>query len=182
MSTAIALTPCYFGNEDYVPVSDSSRTIQETWQEKRYYLRNSATDWLPTIEGALNSIKDNCRNADWDCEGAFPITDCTIDLAARISATLFDLLMIGIPVPDLIPEVDGEICLSWVVDAARIFSLSVGEHGNINFAGQFGEEGGVHAWQPIDATSNSTIEESLADVARYIQKLYKPTISKAATE
>ncbi len=63
---------------------------------------------------------------------------------------LFALLPKSTPAPEVIPEADGEICLSWVVDSERQMSLSFGAHGKINFAGQFGKEGGIHGWQPID--------------------------------
>jgi len=179
MST-LALTSGYFGNKDYAPVSKSNQAIQNSWQKEKHYLRSSATDWLPTVAGALNSIRDECRDADWDCEGALPVTDHTIDLAAKISVALFDSLPKGIPAPDVIPEADGEICISWTVDAAQIFSLSVGEHGNINFAGQFGKIGGIHAWQPIDATNSAGLQESLVDVVRYIQRLYNLTAARSA--
>jgi hypothetical protein len=176
MSTAIAMQGLHLiNNEDYEPVSEGSRTIQRTWERQRNYLSNSASDWLPTIEGALRGITNECCKADWDCEGAIPVTGRTIDLATRIVASLFNRLPKGTPMPDLIPETDGEICISWSIDATRMFSLSIGEHGKINFAGQFGHDGGIHAWQPIDATSRSALEESLGDVVQYISRLYAPT-------
>ena len=181
MSTAIAMQGLrLIVGEGYEPVSDGSRTIQRTWEKERNFLSRSASDWLPTIEGALRGIRIECRNANWDCEEALPVTDRTIDLAARIAASLFTLLPKGTPSPDLIPESDGEICISWSLDATRIFSLSVGEHGRINFAGQFGVEGGIHAWQPIDATSQNALEVSLDDVVRYVQRLYAPTAIRSA--
>ncbi len=173
MSTAIAMQGLHLiDNDDYEPVSDGSRAIQRSWEKERNYLSRSASDWLPTIEAALGGIGNECRNADWDSGGAVPVTDHTINLAARIAATLFALLPKGTPAPDLIPEFDGEICISWSVDTTRMFSVSVGEHGKINFAGQFGSEGGIHAWQSIDATSRSALEESLDDVVRYVGRLY----------
>ena len=181
MSTAIAMQGLrLIVSEGYEPVSDGSRTIQRTWEKERNFLSRSASDWLPTIEGALRGIRIECHNVNWDYEGALPVTDRTIDLAAKIAASLFTLLPKGTPAPDLIPESDGEICISWSLDATRIFSLSVGEHGRINFAGQFGGEGGIHAWQPIDATSQNALEESLDDVVRYVQRLYAPTAIRSA--
>jgi hypothetical protein len=181
MSTAIAMQGLYLiDNDDYEPVSDGSRAIQRTWEKERNYLSRSASDWLPTVEAALRGIGDECRNADWDGDGAIPVTDHTIDLAAKIAATLFTLLPKGTPAPDLIPETDGEICISWSVDATRMFSVSVGEHGKINFAGQFGNEGGIHAWQPIHATSRNTLEASLGDVVRYVSRLYAPAAVRRA--
>jgi hypothetical protein len=173
MSTAIAIKGWHpIHNGGYEPVSEDSGAIQHTWKKERNFLTRSASDWLPAVEAALRGIRDECRNPDWDGDGAVPVTDHVINLAARIAEALFALLPKGTPIPDLIPEADGEVCISWSVDATPMFSVSVGEHGKINFAGQFGSEGGIHAWQAIDETSPSALEESLDDVVRYVCRLY----------
>jgi len=172
MSMAIAAPTWLWVDEEYAPVSESSSIIQRAREMERNPLRNSASDWLPAIEGALRDIRVHCRQIDWDPEGAARITDRTIELAGTIAAVLFDALPKGTPAPDVIPESDGEICMSWSLDERRIFSLSVGEHGKINFAGQFGGSGGIHAWQRLDTSSHYALQDTLADVARYIQRLY----------
>lgn len=173
MSSAIAIRGSGLAwDVDYQPVTDVSREIQRTWAQKRNYLAGSASDWLPILEAAIRSIKNDCTNADWDGSGAIPVSVQTIGLTAKIVETLFTMLPRGTPAPDLIPEADGEVCISWSVDAGRLFSLSVGAHGKINLAGQFGTEGALHAWQPIDSISRDAFKESLQDVARYVEKLY----------
>jgi hypothetical protein len=127
---------------------------------------------MPTVEGALSSIRDECCCEGWDGEAASPVSEKTIELAETICFLLFDLLPRGTPAPDVWPEADGEICITWDVGAAKTFAMSIGEHGRLNFAGQLGRRGGVHAWRPIDLSNNSKIEESLGDVARYIQMLF----------
>lgn len=181
MSSAIAIRGSRLAWDfDYEPVTDSSRDMWRNWVRKRNYLQGSALDWLPTTEAALHTIKKECSRANWDGSGAIPVSDYVINLAAEIIEALFTILPRGIPAPDLIPEADGEICLSWSVDASRIFSLSLGAHGNINFAGQFGTMGGVHGWQPIDPATPSTLEESLADVVRYVSRLREPATVRSA--
>lgn len=175
MSIAIARPSLRLVNiDDYEPVSDSSRTIQGRREIEKNVLSGSASDWLPIIEPALREIDNECRKANWDGDGAVPITSRTIELTERIAAVLFDLLPKGTPAPDLVPESDGEICLSWSVDASNVLSLSIGEHGKINFAAHFGKDGGVHAWRPVDATNRGNLEESVGEVVRYIAKLYAP--------
>ena len=176
MSSATAIRGSRLGWEfDYEPVTSATREIQRSWAQKRNYLQGSASDWLPILEAAFSNMKNDCSNADWDGVGTVPVSDQTIGLTAKVAEMLYTMAPRGTPAPDLIPEADGEICISWSVTADRLFSLSVGAHGKINFAGQFGKEGGIHAWQPIDATSRSALEESLQDVARYIGRLFAPS-------
>ena len=161
------------GLDDYEPVSDDgSRTIRQMWQ-------GSAADWSPIIRAALVGIRNECSRVGWDGDDSLPITD-TIDVVNKVTECLFTLLPRGTPAPDLIPEPDGEICVSWSVDADRVFSMSIGAHGKMNFAGQFGKEGALHAWQPIDAKNRASLEESLQDVARYISRLYAPPAVRRA--
>lgn len=169
------------GPTDYEPVSDGSKTVQRLWEEDRNYLRGSAADWSPIIGPALLAIKNECGHDDWDGEGARPVSDRTIDLAARIADCLFGLLPRDTPVPDLIAEPDGEICMNWGRPDERLFSLSIGEHGKINYAGQFGEEGARHGWQPIDAKSRRALEASLEEIVGYISRVFpRPAIRRAA--
>lgn len=181
MSVAILVSGTYFGKADeYQPVSDGSHLISRMWAD-RNHPRVSASDWAPVIEAALAGIRNECSRIGWDGDEALPISDKTIKLVAQMAVCLFTLLPRGTPAPDLIPEHDGEICMIWSVRADRVFSVSVGAHGKMNFAGQFGKEGVLHAWQPIDPEDRAPLEESLQDVARYIGRLYSaPAIRRAA--
>ena len=152
--------------------------LSRKWAQERNYLKGSASDWFPTIDAAFRGIRDECQTADWDAQGAIAITDQVIAIAEKVVGALFALVPKGTLPPDLIPEADGEICISWSVDTGRLLSLSVGAHGKINFAGLFGKEGGIHGWQPIDATSPSALDESLQEVAKYLGRLYPPTASE----
>lgn len=175
MSNAIAARGLHLiGYEDYEPVSASSQAIRRMWAEDRNYRRVSASDWSPIIEAALLGIRNECGRVGWDGQEALPVSNRTIELAAKLTECLFALLPRGTPAPDLIPEHDGEICISWSIDADRMFSVSVGAHGKINFAGQFGTEGALHAWQPINPKNRASLEESLQDVVRYVGRLYTP--------
>jgi hypothetical protein len=172
MSSAITISgPRWPFEVNYAPVTESSRQIQEISAEKQNYLQGSASDWFPTIDAALRNIRNECGRPDWDGNGANYVSDQTISLTEKITEMLFRLLSRGTPAPDVIPEADGEICISWSVDTDRLFSLSVGSHGKINFAGQFGTEGGIHGWQPVDTTSDDNFEKSLQDIVRQIGRL-----------
>ena len=179
MSLAIAIRDSVFnGFYDYEPVSQLSGEVTRRWAEERNYLQGSASDWFPTVEAACQVIRSECNTADWDGQGAFAVNDQVIAITENIVRALFALVPKGMPAPEIIPEADGEICINWTADPEKLLSLSVGAQGKINFAGQFGTEGGIHGWQPIDATSPNTLDESLQDVAKYLGKLYAPTISR----
>jgi hypothetical protein len=181
MSSAIAIRDFrLMGLHDYEPVSDISQVLRRKWAQERNYLKGSASDWFPSVEAALRVIRDECQIADWDGQGAVAITDEVISLAKKVVAALFALVAKSTPPPDVIPEADGEICISWSVDSERLLSLSIGAHGKMNFAGQFGKEGGIHGWQQTDATSPSALDESLQNVASYLGRLYSPTSSRRA--
>ena len=181
MSLAIAIGDSrLIGHYDYEPVSDVSKVISRKWAQERNYLKGSAADWLPTVDAAFRGLRDECQKADWDGQGALAITDQVISIAEEVVGALFALLPKGTPAPEVIPDADGEICISWVVDSDRLLSLSVGAHGKTNFAGQFGKEGGIHGWQPIDATSPTALDKSLQDVAKYLARLSSPTVSRSA--
>lgn len=167
--------------EDYEPVSNGGQAIRRMWTQDSNNRRGSASDWSPTIQAALLGIRNECVRAGWDGDGALPVSDRTIDIAAKLTECLFTMLRRGTPAPDLIPESDGEICISWSIDADREFSVSVGAHGKMNFAGQFGTEGALHAWQPIDPRNRASLEKSLQDVARYVDRIFTlPAIRRAA--
>lgn len=159
--------------QHYQPVSVPSCKDRTSWAGKGNVFEGSASDWRPTVLGALQCIRNECALAGWDGEGSEPITERTIQLTEDIAVCLFDLLPKGTPAPDVIPESDGDICISWTVDAKRIFSLSVRPNG-MNFAGQLGKHGRRHGWQPIDALDRRLLEESLSDIATYINRLYEP--------
>lgn len=169
------------GYYDYEPVSGDSEVLIRKWAQERNYLKGSASDWLPIVDAAFRGVRDECQKAGWDGQGTLAITDQVIATTEKVVRALFALLPKGTPAPEVIPEADGEICLSWVVDSERQLSFSFGAHGKINFAGQFGKEGGIHGWQPIDTTSPSVLDRSLQDVAKYLAKLYPPAVSRRAT-
>ena len=165
---------------DYEPVSHFSEVLTRKWAQEKNYLKGSASDWLPTINAAFKGVREECQKADWDGQGALAISDQVVTNTEKVVDALFALLPKGTPAPEVIPEADGEICISWVVASDRLLSISVGAHGKINFAGQFGTEGGIHGWQPIDATSPTALDKSLQEVANYLARLFPPTVRRSA--
>ncbi len=183
MSQALAIRgfqPGGFG--DYDSASMPTKANVATLNQARNYLAESASDWRPSAIAALRDIGVECAATDWDGEGAVAISSEVVGIAGKVLDVLFDLLPKGTPMPDVLPEADGEIDIGWIVEASRMFSLSVGARGKMNFAGQFGKGGSVHAWQPVDAFSREALAESLQDVVRYVGRLFVPTDVERAAE
>ncbi len=181
MSQALAIRVFRQGRiRDYDSASAPTRANVATLNQYRNYLAESASDWRPSVIAALRDIGVGCTTANWDGEGAVAISDEVIGVAGQILDVLFDLLPKGSPMPDVLPEADGEIDVGWIVEGTRMFSLSIGGRGKINFAGQFGNRGSVHAWQSIDASNRETLEESLQDVVRYAERTFAAIDEKRA--
>ena len=145
--------------------------VRREYPRLRNYLRGTASDWLPSSDAALRTISTECQAPNWDGQAAVGITADLISIARAIVHMLYRMVPMGTPPPDIVPETDGEICLSWTVDAVRMFSLSIGTHRKINFAGQFGKEGGVHGWIAIDASNEGALQTCLGEIARYLERL-----------
>jgi len=160
--------------DSYQPVSEASQAVSRRWAEERNYLKQTASDWVPLARAAFDEIRQHARSANWDGEGAAPVTAETISLADLVVQSLYSMLPKSTPPPDIIPEGDGEICLSWAPDDARVFSVSLGEHGVANFAAQLGRRGGRHGWLPIATTSRAALEESLREIAEHVDSIHRP--------
>lgn len=164
----------------YQIFSPSGLVAQLLSTAARNHRRGSAADWVPVVEASIDAIKAECASDGWDGEGSLAITGETRSLALQVAICLSRILPAGSPPPDVVPESDGEICLSWSNTLGHIFSLSIGAHGKLNYAGQFGLGGSLHAWQPIQRESADAFEGSFEDVARYIARLFGAATAQRA--
>jgi hypothetical protein len=154
---------------DYQPASGAD--VERFWEEHRRSQSWSATDWTPLTNGALSIIQRECSIPDWDEAGSAAVLPRTIRYAAMLVECLAAIVPSGTPAPHIVPERDGEISLSWHEDDDHIFSMSVGPHGKVNYAGQFGTEGAEHGWQPIRYDSRWALATSLERIARNIGRV-----------
>jgi hypothetical protein len=167
-SNNLKITPFQSSQNASELVSDVRLSLQENCQSSS----GSALDWAPSITASLEEISRNCSVTNWDGEDARAISSKVISITENVARSLYEILPNGTPNPDLLPEADGEICLSWELGDGRIFSLSLGEHNKMNYAGQLGRKGAVHGWQPIDISNPWSFHTALKDIALYIIKLY----------
>jgi hypothetical protein len=160
-----------FDDPGYEPASDKGRSVQSLWTEGQHILGGSANDWRPVIAPMLVRIRTECAAPGWDGDGSQAVSPRTLLRAARVVEFLANLVPIGTPPPDVVPESDGEISFSWHADSNRVYALSIGAHDKVNFAGQFGEQGSTHGWQPLRFDSRGVDQETLAEIARQIVRL-----------
>jgi hypothetical protein len=163
----------FVDGDGYAPISGDSQALSQHWRAQRNFLRHTASDWLPLVAAVLKDIQVDSAAANWDGEGATPVSAETIALTMAVADTLFALVPKGTPAPDVIPEADGEICLTWRADDEHVISVSIGEHGNANYAAQLGREGGRHGWTPLGTTDGAALERSLREVAGHIDHVYR---------
>ena len=82
------------GYYDYEPVSDVSKDMSRKWAQERNYLKGSASDWLPTVDAAFRSIRDECEKRAGTARRV-AITDQVIAIAEKVVRALFTLFQRG---------------------------------------------------------------------------------------
>lgn len=91
---------------------------------------------LEPVLRSLGEVRLNCRNADWDGEGAKAITSDVITMAMEFAS----LLPSDVPVPQAAPETDGQITFEWFRDPGNVFTVSIYPSRKLGFAGVHGGE------------------------------------------
>jgi hypothetical protein len=126
-------------------------------------------DWSARIDSALSEIRAECSVDGWDGEGGTAITEATLELSREIAFLLHASAAAGTPPPELVPESDGELALSWTRTPEMVFSVSIGAHGFLNYAGTLSE--GVEAHDVARFISGDTT--AISKLAALLKQLYK---------
>ncbi len=82
----------------------------------------------------LYQVLEECGHPDWDAYGAQPILFESYENAKRFVRAL----PFGFSSPEVSAEPDGEVTFEWYSTPTRVFSVSVGPHNELNYAGLFG--------------------------------------------
>jgi hypothetical protein len=133
MSTTVDVS---FAPPTAIGFSDESEYLGEQLQEVQD-ARASSEYWSGALDEALENLADikrQCSKPKWDGYNAEPISAETL---ARLVAFL-RAMPENIPTPDLVPEPDGEVSVEWQVSPRRFFSVSVGPHARLAYAGMLG--------------------------------------------
>lgn len=124
--------------------------VRREIEDATLHARTAASALHSLAYATLEEVLADCSEPNWDGHGARPISAA----AAERARSFLDNLPSSLPAPDIVPEVDGELAIEWHLGARRVFSVSIGEHGPLHFAGLFGEEE-RHGVEPFDGVVSS---------------------------
>lgn len=130
--------------------------------------RARASDWSQSVESEIAEIVRDCSTENWDGYGAPPVKRLALENVQRLSEALFALLPTGIPGPDVVPDIDGDVSLSWTRDRHRGLSISVDDQNKIHFAGVLDKGVERHGVETFDGVDRRVLQE----IAQYIARLY----------
>ena len=112
---------------------------------------------LNNILKVLQEVYQECLEPNWDGYNASPITHETYSEANKI----LKLIPPSFPLPDILPEPDGEIGLEWYKEKDFVFSISLGGKNIITYAGLFGKNNEVHGTEYFTDSIPKTILDFL---------------------
>ena len=136
MSTACI--PMNFRNPFFPPidtgVSETAAILKKTVEEILGDCSRSVTLDDQSMMHALREAIEECSADNWDGYGAKAIS-----LDSYRNARLFAMtLPTTVPLPEVSVDPDGEVSFEWFREPKMVFSLSIGAHNEINYAGLFG--------------------------------------------
>jgi hypothetical protein len=140
--------------------SEESNFLRESFAEARD-AREISRYWSATLDEALDDLaglKQECAEPGWDGYGAEPISAETLEQVVAFLRALPE----DVPVPDLVPEPDGEVSIEWHNGPRRVFSVSVGPHERVSYAGLLG----VNRWHGVDLFLGTLPPEIIRGIAR----------------
>lgn len=135
-STAIKLSPFLFSDIHSRSVGPEASFVTERFQKVKKDFFESITigERLCKVSEALWKLLEECSCEDWDGYGAKPVEFETFLEAVRFAETLPNQF----PNPEISADPDGEISFDWDEGPRSVFSVSVGKHKNLNYAGLYG--------------------------------------------
>jgi hypothetical protein len=88
------------------------------------------------IYDQLRAVWEECKTANWDGNGAFPVLEET----SKNACSFVDSLPLGCTLPSVGVEPDGHLTLEWHRDVRWTFSISISPEGVIYYAALFNNE------------------------------------------
>ena len=97
---------------------------------------------------------------DWDGEGSARVEPSTYGYASQFIL----LLPSTSPLPEIMPDTDGEILFEWDQGHRLVFSVSVGRDGTLTFAGLFGHAK-IHGIEHLREALPLAVSDSLGRIS-----------------
>lgn len=110
----------------------NARFFNQPFDSPRQYV---SKDYVTKRLETLDEIFNKCSKKNWNGYNAPPIRKKVYKEAKKI----IENLPPNIPMPDIVPEPDGDIGLDWYKEEHFGFTISVSGNNKINYAGVFGE-------------------------------------------
>lgn len=104
----------------------------------------------------------DCSAADWDGEGAKPISEA----AAVIAEDFISALPDNFPLPEVAPENDGAISLDWIASRYRVFTLSINGSNRLAYAWLDGTDRGHGVVRFNGVQIPPSILDAIGDLSR----------------
>lgn len=119
-------------------VSEAANCLKNKNNEIKNLNFNSALETgasrVNAISKALEELFLECKIEDWDSRGANAIPRQAVEDAKLV----IELLPTDYPMPEIFPEVTGEVGLEWYVNPYRVLVLSLPGDGYIYYSGLYG--------------------------------------------
>lgn len=109
----------------------ASRLAAHATRAYRHYAKTG----FELIEQQIAEARAACAHQGWDGYSARPIEAMTAEQAFRFALALPR----NLPVPDIVPEPDGEIAFEWAGSGGRVISVSIGPTGKLAYAALLSE-------------------------------------------
>jgi hypothetical protein len=84
----------------------------------------------------LSRVYSDCRREGWDGYSSRPLSAGAYNAAARFVLAI----PAAFPMPDIVPEPDGDISLEWDCGRWNALSLSISDNGRISYAALLGTD------------------------------------------
>lgn len=114
-------------------------------------VQRAASSAQSLARAALARVLTECAVADWDGYGAHAVSTATALRAERF----LDLLPSTLTPPDIVPDPDGSLSISWYFDKPLQLTISIAANGPLHFAGILGEDYGQsrvrHGSEPFES-------------------------------
>ncbi|SRR6266851_5838160 len=124
-------------------LTEGTPGVGSDYQRIRYLLQATYQRWLDSVSlgkklqdtyKQLYQVLEDCGRSDWDAYGANPILLESYENAKRFALAL----PFSFASPEVSAEPDGEITFEWYSNPRRVFSVSIGPHNELTYAGLFG--------------------------------------------